>query len=181
VDFKNTILIMTSNIGADKITHQATFGFERRDEQVSYERMKEMLKSEVQRYFRPEFLNRVDELVVFQKLNHEDMKRIVELEVRKVAQRLEQYGLKLELTDSTKEFLIERGTDEKFGARPLRRAIENQVEDPLSERILRGEFRGKDKIIVNVVEQDGQRKLDFEAIKSEDEPVAAGADTSEST
>ena len=141
VDFKNTILIMTSNIGADKITHQAAFGFERRDEQVSYERMKEMLKSEVERYFRPEFLNRVDELVVFSKLNHHDLEQIVELEVAKVAERLSQYGLVLDLAPEVKEFLIEKGTDEKFGARPLRRSIENHIEDSLSERILRGDFR----------------------------------------
>jgi len=181
VDFKNTILIMTSNIGADKITHQATFGFERRDENVSYERMKEMLKTEVERYFRPEFLNRVDELVVFHKLNHEDLTRIVSLEVAKVGKRLVQYGLTLELTDEAIEYLIEKGTDEKFGARPLRRAIEGKVEDPLSEKILRGEFRGKDKVVVRLVGEEADRKLDFEAVKTEGEAVGAGADTSEAT
>jgi len=181
VDFKNTILIMTSNIGADKITHQATFGFERRDENVSYERMKEMLKTEVERYFRPEFLNRVDELVVFHKLNHEDLTRIVSLEVAKVGKRLVQYGLTLELTDEAIEYLIEKGTDEKFGARPLRRAIEGKVEDPLSEKILRGEFRGKDKVVVRLIGEEGDRKLDFEAVKTEGEAVGAGADTSEAT
>ncbi len=181
VDFKNTILIMTSNIGADKITHQAAFGFERRDENVSYERMKEMLKTEVERYFRPEFLNRVDELVVFHKLNHEDLTRIVSLEVAKVGKRLVQYGLTLELTDEAIEYLIEKGTDEKFGARPLRRAIEGKIEDPLSEKILRGEFRGKDKVIVRLIGEEGDRKLDFEAVKTEGEAVGAGADTSEAT
>jgi ATP-dependent Clp protease ATP-binding subunit ClpC len=181
VDFKNTILIMTSNIGADKITHQATFGFERRDENVSYERMKEMLKTEVERYFRPEFLNRVDELVVFHKLNHEDLTRIVSLEVAKVGKRLVQYGLTLELTDEAIEYLIEKGTDEKFGARPLRRAIEGKIEDPLSEKILRGEFRGKDKVIVKLIGEEGDRKLDFEAVKTEGEAVGAGADTAEAT
>ncbi|HUW83982.1 MAG TPA: ATP-dependent Clp protease ATP-binding subunit [Phycisphaerae bacterium] len=181
IDFKNTILIMTSNIGADKITHQATFGFERRDENVSYERMKEMLKTEVERYFRPEFLNRVDELVVFHKLNHDDLTRIVSLEVAKVAKRLVQYGLTLELTDEAIEYLIEKGTDEKFGARPLRRAIEGKIEDPLSEKILRGEFRGKDKVIVRLIGEEADRKLDFEAVKTEGEAVGAGADTSEAT
>ena len=181
VDFKNSILIMTSNIGADKITHQATFGFERRDENVSYERMKEMLKTEVERYFRPEFLNRVDELVVFHKLNHEDLTRIVSLEVAKVGKRLAQYGLTLELTEEAIEYLIEKGTDEKFGARPLRRAIEGKVEDLLSEKILRGEFRGKDKVIVRLIGKEGDRKLDFEAVKTEGETVSAGADATEAT
>ncbi len=181
VDFKNTILIMTSNIGADKITHQAAFGFERRDEQVSYERMKEMLKSEVERYFRPEFLNRVDELVVFSKLNHHDLEQIVELEVAKVAERLSQYGLVLDLAPEVKEFLIEKGTDEKFGARPLRRSIENHIEDSLSERILRGDFRGKDKVVATMSGEGDGRRVEFEAVQTDSEPVGAGADAGDAT
>ncbi len=186
VDFKNTILIMTSNIGADKITHQATFGFEKRSEDVSYQNMKEMLNTEVERHFRPEFLNRVDDTVVFHKLTHEDLVRIIDLEVGKVTARLKEHGLALELTAEAREYLIEKGTDEKFGARPLRRAIENYVEDPLSENILRGHYRGKDKIIVNVVgEDEDSRKLSFEALLTEDgeeaTAVGAGADVAEGT
>jgi ATP-dependent Clp protease ATP-binding subunit ClpC len=176
VDFKNSIMIMTSNIGADRITHQTTFGFERRDEQVTYDKMKEMLKAEVERYFRPEFLNRVDELVVFHKLNHEDLTRIVELESQKVADRLTEHGLVLDLTRGAKDFLIDKGTDEKFGARPLRRAIEQYVEDPLSEGILRGEFRGKNRVIVHCREEDKDKKLVFEGVLDDGgEAVGAGA------
>src|SRR5690606_31907561 len=108
-------------------------GFGKRDENVSYEKMKTVLQNEVERYFRPEFINRVDELVVFRKLTHDDLIHIVDLELEKVAKRLAERGLALEVDQAAKDFLIESGTDEKFGARPLRRAIENKVEDPLSE------------------------------------------------
>jgi len=104
--------------------------------------------------------------VVFRKLNHEDLVRIIDLEVGKVARRLKEHGLSLELTDEAREFLLEKGTDEKFGARPLRRAIEHHVEDPLSESILRGFYRGKDKIIVRVEGQDEERKLTFEGVST---------------
>mgnify|MGYP003730089689 CR=1 FL=1 len=179
IDFKNTILIMTSNIGADRITNQADFGFTRRGEDVSYERMKQMLTSEVERYFRPEFINRVDELVVFHKLTHDDLVRIVDLEIAKVARRIAQQGLKLELDQAAKDFLIEAGTDEKFGARPLRRAIENKVEDRLSEALLRGEFKGAGRVVVTVRENaEGEKELFFEGLPDtppgENATVAAG-------
>jgi len=177
VDFKNVVLIMTSNIGADRITHQTSFGFERRNEEVGYTKMKEMLRTEVERYFRPEFLNRVDELVVFRKLTHEDLKRIVDLEVSKLAKRLVEKGVELELSDAARDFLIEKGTDEKFGARPLRRAIELHLEDPLSEKILRGEYAAKVKVTVNVghVDDAEETKLVFDSVPAEaSEPVAAG-------
>ncbi|HOA72518.1 MAG TPA: ATP-dependent Clp protease ATP-binding subunit [Phycisphaerae bacterium] len=163
IDFKNTILIMTSNIGADRITNQAEFGFAKRDETVGYEKMKNVLQSEVERYFRPEFINRVDELVVFHKLTHDDMIHIVELELEKVAKRVAERGYILEVDQSAKDFLIENGTDEKFGARPLRRAIENRIEDRLSEAILRGEYKQKGKILVTArPNADGDMELVFE-------------------
>ncbi|MGQ9651495.1 MAG: ATP-dependent Clp protease ATP-binding subunit [Phycisphaerae bacterium] len=177
VDFKNTILIMTSNIGADRITNQGDFGFGKRDENVTYEKMKKMLQSEVERYFRPEFINRVDELVVFHKLMHDDLTRIVELELAKVVKRIAQQGLKLEIDQSAKEYLIEHGTDEKFGARPLRRAIENRVEDPLSEAILRGEYKGRNRILVSAKPdgEDGEMKLVFEAVTDETQSTTVPA------
>ncbi len=188
VDFRNTIIIMTSNVGAHRITHQESFGFQRRDEQVSYDKMKEVLKSEMEGYFRPEFLNRVDEVVVFRKLNHEDLTMIVDLEVNKLASRLSEKGLELELTQEAKNFLIDKGTDEKFGARPLRRAIEHFLEDSLSESILRGEYKEKNRVVVSVqTNEDGVKNLYFEgqraAVRKEEpdrEPVTAG-DTSEAT
>jgi ATP-dependent Clp protease ATP-binding subunit ClpC len=185
VDFRNTILIMTSNIGADKITHQATFGFEKRDENVSYEKMRNVLKVELEHHFRPEFLNRVDEVVVFHKLHHEDLTRIVELEIKKVAKRLSEHGLSLELSDEAKEFLLAKGTDEKFGARPLRRAIEQHLEDPLSENLLRGKYKGKNRINVAIHDVDGEKKLNFEPAEPGPEPepelAGAGAGPSEAT
>jgi ATP-dependent Clp protease ATP-binding subunit ClpC len=176
VDFKNVILIMTSNIGADKITTQSTFGFERKDEDLNYEKMRDMLTSEVERYFRPEFLNRLDDMVVFHKLTHEDLVQIVELEMAKVIKRLEDKGLALDVSQEAKDYLIAQGTDEKFGARPLRRAIEQYVEDPLSESILRGDFTDKNLILVHVEGEDDEQRLTFEGTtaESEPEPVAAG-------
>jgi len=186
IDFKNTILIMTSNIGADRITHQSEFGFAKRDEAVGYEKMKHVLQTEVERYFRPEFINRVDELVVFHKLTHDDLVHIVELEIEKVAKRVAERGYVLELDQAAKDFLIENGTDEKFGARPLRRAIENKVEDRLSEAILRGEYTQKGKIQVTVKPNaDGDSELFFELVPSETPPgdteTPVGAGSSEAT
>jgi ATP-dependent Clp protease ATP-binding subunit ClpC len=177
VDFKNVVLIMTSNIGADRITNQSSFGFEKRDEEVGYEKMKETLKGELERYFRPEFLNRVDEVVVFHKLTRNDLTGIVVLEVSKISKRLKEHGFTLELTDGAKEFLIDKGTDEKFGARPLRRAIGHLIEDPLSEGILRGEYAGRTHITADVQEEEGKKKLIFRAEKepTKAEPAAAAA------
>ena len=176
IDFKNTILIMTSNIGADRITNQSEFGFAKRDESVGYEKMKNVLQSEVERYFRPEFINRFDELVVFHKLTHEDLMRIVELEIEKVSKRVSERGFVLELDQAAKNFLIEHGTDEKFGARPLRRAIENRIEDKLSEAILRGEYKAKGRIVVTAKPNaDGDMELIFESPGGPETPPAEPA------
>jgi len=181
VDFKNVILIMTSNIGAHRITHQDEFGFGKRDEEVSYEKMKEMLKIELEEHFRPEFLNRLDETIVFRKLLHNDMINIIDLELEKLAKRLKNKGLELELTQDAKDFLIEHGTDEKFGARPLRRAIGHHLEDPMAESMLRDEFKGKNKVLVSVKpanSDDGSPSLFLEGVfvetATDAEPVSAG-------
>jgi len=186
VDFKNTIMIMTSNVGAHKITHEGAFGFQKRDENVTYEKMKETLKGELESHFRPEFLNRVDEVVVFHKLVHEDLTQIVDLEVAKLAKRLAEKGLKLDIGEEAKDFLIERGTDEKFGARPLRRAIEQYVEDALSESMLRGHFEGKNRVVVTVKQPENDDALPvlvFEGVVDTDvgEPVGAGGGVSDAT
>ncbi len=184
VDFKNVVLIMTSNIGADRITNQSSFGFEKRDEMVSYDKMKEMLRGELDRYFRPEFLNRVDEVVVFHKLTRDDLTGIVGLEVDKIAKRLKEHGVALDLTEAAKEYLIDKGTDEKFGARPLRRAIGHLVEDPLSEGILRGEYAGQNHITADAVEENGEKRLVFTADKEvpgEEQAAAAEVSGGDST
>jgi len=151
VDFRNTILILTTNIGAELIRNKGGFGFSRRDEEASYEKMKDMLHKEVERYFRPEFLNRLDDIIVFRSLTRDDLVTIVDYELRKVRERLaSEHALVLELNDEAKEFLIDKGYNPDFGARPLRRAIEHHIEDPISEAILRGEYKGKARILVSV-------------------------------
>jgi len=183
IDFRNTILIMTSNIGADLIKNRAGFGFGRRDEDTNYERMKEMLEKEVERHFRPEFLNRLDEVIVFKALVREDLVTIVDYELRKVRERLGEHGLTLELTDDAKEFLIDKGYNPDFGARPLKRAIAQHVEDPLSEDILRGMYKEKKRIVVSAKDnEEGEGKhLYFEGHVAEEEPKPEPAEISEST
>ena len=169
IDFKNVVLIMTSNIGADLIKNQAGFGFGKKTPEDNYEKMKEMLHKEVEHHFRPEFLNRVDDTIVFRALTREDLQTIVDYELAKVFKRLTEHGLRLELSTAAKEFLLDKGYSTEFGARPLRRAIEHYIEDPLSEAMLRGEFKGKNLIKVDVKDED-HLKLDGLKVK-EKEPA----------
>jgi ATP-dependent Clp protease ATP-binding subunit ClpC len=154
IDFKNVVLIMTSNIGADLIKNQSGFGFGKKTPESTYEKMKEVLQKEVERHFRPEFLNRVDDTIVFKALTRENLQTIVDYELAKVFKRLTEHGLKLELTEQAKEFLIDKGYNPEFGARPLRRAIEHYIEDPLSEAVLAGKFKGKSVIKVEVQDEE---------------------------
>ena len=154
IDFKNVILIMTSNIGAELIKNSGGFGFGKKTAEANYEKMKDLLHKEVERYFRPEFLNRVDDIIVFRPLSKENLQTIVDYELAKVFKRLTEHGLKLELADRAKEFIIEKGYNPEFGARPLRRAIEHYIEDPLSEAVLRGEFKGKNLVKIDVQDED---------------------------
>ena len=169
IDFKNVVLIMTSNIGADLIKNQAGFGFGKKTPEDNYEKMKEMLHKEVEHHFRPEFLNRVDDTIVFRALTREDLQTIVDYELAKVFKRLTEHGLRLELSTAAKEFLLDKGYSTEFGARPLRRAIEHYIEDPLSEAMLRSEFKGKNLIKVDVKDED-HLKLDGLKVK-EKEPA----------
>jgi len=170
VDFRNCILIMTSNIGVERLNKAAALGFNvTRDEvkgiEARYEAMKEKVLSELKRTFRPEFLNRVDAVVVFKPLNKDDIKKIVELELGKVCRRLEEHELTLKATEAAKEFLAEKGYDPNFGARPLKRAIQRYVEDRLSEALLEGRFQKGDIILVDV--KDGDIYLEVEDRKAE--------------
>ena len=177
VDFKNTVIIMTTNVGASAIHSGDVFGFGKKDEDSSYDKMKERLKHEIEREFKPEFLGRVDDIIVFRHLTREDLKRIIDIELAKVRERLWERGLKLILSDGAKEFIIEKGSDLDFGARPLRRAIEGYIEDPLSEELLKGSFEGKNQIMVNLVETGDQKHLSFDAtVESEGELAAVGSD-----
>jgi ATP-dependent Clp protease ATP-binding subunit ClpC len=180
IDFKNTILIMTTNIGAEQIIGRTPFGIKaKQDAEASYEKMKETLKQEMERSFRPEFLNRVDDVIVFRSLTRENLKSIIDIELGKVSRRLKEKNLTLVLTDEAKEFLIEKGTNTEYGARPLRRAIEHYLEDPLAEALLHGNFSGKDTVTVNVQPgEGGEKRLGFDAtgtVPPTPELVGAGA------
>jgi ATP-dependent Clp protease ATP-binding subunit ClpC len=156
VDFKNTILIMTSNVGANRLNKSARLGFGSDDNAGvgNYERMKETMLEELRRAFRPEFLNRVDEIILFHSLEKEQTLEIVKLMLRSVVHRLEERGISLSVTPDVEAYLAETGFDPTYGARPLRRAIQQQVEDSLSEEILSGRVQLRDS--VQAVMQDGK-------------------------
>ena len=173
IDFKNVVLIMTSNIGAELIKNQSGFGFGKKTPESNYEKMKDVLQKEVERHFRPEFLNRVDDTIVFRPLSRENLLIIVDYELNKVFKRLTEHGLKLDLTDRAKEFLIDKGYNPEFGARPLRRAIEHYIEDPLSEAVLAGEFKGKNFIKIDVQDEE-HLKFEGEQIEEPEEEKSKG-------
>jgi ATP-dependent Clp protease ATP-binding subunit ClpC len=175
IDFKNTILIMTTNIGAEQITGKVNFGFVKKDRETTYEKMKELLKQVMEGTFRPEFLNRVDDIIVFRSLDRDDMKKIIDIELAKVVKRLKDKNLALVVTEEAKELLIEKGYNQEFGARPLRRAIEHLLEDPLAEELLKGHFQGKDTVTVRVQEADGEKKLSFDATAANSSGELVGA------
>jgi ATP-dependent Clp protease ATP-binding subunit ClpC len=173
VDFRNVVFIMTSNIGSELIKSGGPeFGLRGRSkgttEERTYDKIKETVMKELERYMRPEFIGRLDDVIVFRPLSRQNLEVIVEFELKKVTKRLVDHGLTIELTQEAKDFLIDKGTSTDFGARPLRRAIEQHVEDPLSEDILRGSFKDKDTIRISVkTETDGKKHLYFDAVKSE--------------
>jgi ATP-dependent Clp protease ATP-binding subunit ClpC len=181
VDFKNVVLIMTSNIGADLIKNQSGFGFGKKTAEANYDKMKELLNKEVERFFRPEFLNRLDDTIVFHPLTKDDLTHVVELELNKVFKRLTEHGLKLDVSQAAKEFLIDKGYNSEYGARPLRRAIEHYVEDPISESILRGAFKDTKCIRIDVKDED---HLQFDSVdgpvqENTEQPVATNSDAKE--
>jgi len=150
VDFRNTIILLTSNVGSDIIRKQGTIGFTPVSDQFSYERMREKILDEAKRAFRPEFLNRLDDVIVFRSLAKPDLLTILDLEVAKVVDRLKHKNIRLELDARAKEFLAEKGYDPMYGARPMRRAVERFLEDPLAEEIIRGSVHDNDPILVSV-------------------------------
>ena len=155
IDFKNTVLIMTSNLGAREISKGGSLGFHDGERQTSYDVMQTKVRDEIERTFNPEFLNRVDETIVFHTLDREEIGQIVYILMKEIDERLAEEDLTLSLSEAATNFLVEKGYDEKFGARPLRRAIQRYVEDPLSEKILTAEFSSGDEIVVDVNE-DGE-------------------------
>lgn len=154
VDFRNSIVVMTSNIGAELIRKSGSIGFvsrsdEAKAQQMDYDRMKDKLQAELKKLFKPEFLNRVDSVVVFHTLNNEHIRKIVDLMLSEVTKQLAEKEIKLEVTDAAKELLAEKGYDEVYGARPLRRTIQEMVEDKLSDALLRSQFRSGDTAVVD--------------------------------
>ncbi len=162
VDFKNTVVIMTSNVGVELIRREMGIGFaakkeEAKSQKQAYEAMKEKVLAEMKKTFRPEFINRIDEIIVFHQLTEEQLGSIVELMVKDLKGRLAERKLNLELTEAAKSWLVKQGYDPVYGARPLRRAIERYVENPLSAKILQGEFADGDSVLVDV----GEKGLTF--------------------
>ncbi len=180
VDFRNAIIVMTSNVGADLIKRQTQLGFdlpqdEEAEERLAYDEMHKKLTEAMKKVFRPEFLNRVDSIMVFHALSREQISQIVDLELAKVSKRLEEHEIKLLITDEARAKLAELGYDPEMGARPLRRVIQNKVEDQLSDELLLGHFAAGDEIVVDVEEDEIILRLAAE--EPEDEPqtaVAAG-------
>jgi ATP-dependent Clp protease ATP-binding subunit ClpC len=153
VDFRNTIIIMTSNIGAEFTKKNMALGFGTGDSGGSYDHLKSKMIEAAKQMYKPELLNRMDEIIVFHQLNREDVRKILDIELTKVKGRLAAKRMTLKLEDTAVEFLIDKGFDPQYGARPLRRAIERFLEDPLAEELLRGRFT-PDEIIDVTVEED---------------------------
>jgi ATP-dependent Clp protease ATP-binding subunit ClpC len=141
VDFKNTIIIMTSNVGTRELKNIGSFGFSTKEETDKYTHMKDTVEDAMKKLFNPEFLNRIDDTIVFRSLNKDDIKKIIDIELKDLFQNIKDHKMVVLLDESAKNFLVEKGFDEKYGARPLRRAIQRYVEDPLAEEILRGSFK----------------------------------------
>jgi ATP-dependent Clp protease ATP-binding subunit ClpC len=170
VDFRNALIVMTSNVGADMIKRQSSLGFDvKRDEELeerlAYGEMRKKLMESLKRVFRPEFINRVDSVIVFRSLNKESIKQIVELEIKKVGERLEEHDIILTATPAALEMLADLGFDPEMGARPLKRVIQQKVEDALSDAMLAGEFEDGDTVIVDVIEEEIKLR------RGEDQPV----------
>jgi ATP-dependent Clp protease ATP-binding subunit ClpC len=150
VNFRNTIILMTSNVGSDTIKKQSTMGFSPITDENSYEKMREKILEDARKTFRPEFLNRLDDIIVFRSLTKPDLIQILDLEISKVMLRLKARNIVLQLDEKAKDFLVSRGYDPQYGARPMRRAVERFLEDPLAEEILKGVFHEGEPIIVSV-------------------------------
>ncbi|HHC07488.1 MAG TPA: ATP-dependent Clp protease ATP-binding subunit [Actinobacteria bacterium] len=174
VDFKNTVIIMTSNLGTADLRKKSV-GFSPTSAEVDYNKMREKVTEALKRHFRPEFLNRIDEVIVFHELTMDEVKQIVDLLLQRVRKQLESQSLDLVLTDAAKELIAKKGYDPELGARPLRRAIQRILEDPLSEKVLNSEFPAGSTILVDVDPEDPER-VTFSAVETPNQPPVELAD-----
>ena len=165
IDFRNTIIIMTSNVGAELLKKQTVMGFGASHDAGDYDAMRDKILEETKRVFKPEFLNRLDEIIVFHSLGKPELLHIVDLEADKVLKRIKAKEVHIELSQSAKEFLIEKGYDPQYGARPMRRAVERFLEDPLAEELLRGNVKAGDT--VHAEAKDGKLVFATEASKAD--------------
>ena len=177
VDFRNTILIMTSNIGADLIKGGGGgFGFTKKDTEHNFENIKGILMKEIERFFRPEFINRLDDVIVFRPLNKEDLVTIVEYETAKLRDRIVEQGHEFTLDQKAKDFLIEKCYNPDYGARPLRRAIGTYIEDPISEMLLAGDIGSRSRITVTHEEGKDHLRFENEVLPEPPKEEAEGSD-----
>jgi len=173
IDFRNVILIMTSNIGGDIIKNANSLGFKKTSGEQSYESIREQLLEAVEKHFRPEFINRINDIAVFRDLTKDDLRKIVEIEIESIRSRLDNYNIKLTVTKEALDFLIDKSYKPNYGARPLHRTIENLIEDPLSEEILKGRFKDDSSITVKLREE----RLVFEEIEVKEELVTINSES----
>ncbi len=173
VDFKNTVIIMTSNLGTKDLSKN--IGFSNLTDLDSYEKMKSKVNEELKRYFKPEFLNRIDETIVFHELTLDEVKEIVDLMLDRVHKQLKNSDLEIVLSDEAKQYLATEGYNKEFGARPLRRSIQRLLEDPLSEELLQGKYKAGSTIIVSLNKEE--EKLEFESVEAPNEPEVDFADS----
>ncbi len=182
VDFKNTVIIMTSNLGTADL-RKASVGFAKTSEAITYEKMKQKVHEALKAHFRPEFLNRIDDVIVFHELSKDEVTEIIDLMIKRVQKSLESQGLNLELTQTAKYYVVDKGYDATLGARPLRRALQRLVEDPLSEKILWKEFRAGETVIVDVENdaETGEPGIVFRTVEGFEPPPVelAGAGSNE--
>ncbi|MGA1479250.1 MAG: AAA family ATPase, partial [Candidatus Actinomarina sp.] len=164
-DFKNTIIIMTSNLGTKDLAKN--IGFSNSSDSDNYEKMKSKVAEELKRYFKPEFLNRIDETIVFHELTLDEVKTIVDLMLERVHNQLKNSDLEIVLSDDAKGFLATEGYDREFGARPLRRSIQRLLEDPLSEELLLGKYKAGSTIVVSF--NNETKSLEFESVEAPEE------------
>ena len=176
VDFRHAIVIMTSNIGASEIARNTPLGFSVGDEDhgMTYDDMKNRVMGELKKVFRPEFLNRIDDVIVFHKLQKEEIKQIVDLLLRRIRGSLAERELQLELTEAAEDFLVEKGWDPAMGARPLRRAIQRYIEDPLADFVLRSELVAGATVMVDTAAEDSDEDLSITIVKPEKAPTPVG-------